>query len=271
MNRIARMILWNWWRVPTAFAKLWHYSINTDRYPEDRKYAHIQYMMKRAVLAGNVNLEVFGVDNLPEKNGFVLFANHQGLFDVVAILATCPRPISAVLKKEMYKYPLVHEMARCTHSLLMDRGSIKQSVEIMKQVGEEVKEGRNFLIFPEGTRSRKHNEIGEFMSGSFRCAMIAECPIVPVLFHNSWKVLDQPGSSPVSVQIHYLEPIPYSEYGHLTSHRISALVRSRLEEAQERIQDKDKSDNRRVSGRGGHILLGGFDMEPREPEPGRGI
>ena len=236
VNRIARMILFNWWRVPGAFTKLWHFAGHTDQYPTKEKYDHIQYMMKRAILGGNVNVEVFGEDHLPKKPGFLLYGNHQGLFDVVAVLATCPEPVAAVLKKEMYTVPLIRQMAQATGSLVMDRDSMRQSVEVMRQVAVEVREGRNFLIFPEGTRSRDRNQMREFAAGSFQPALISQCPIVPVLFYNSWKVLDQPGSWPVDVEVHYLETIPYSEYRHLTSHQVAALVRGRLEEALSRVE-----------------------------------
>ena len=52
----------------------------------------------------------------------------------------------------------------------------------------------------------------EFHRGSFKCATKAQCPILPIALIDSFKVLDQKGSKPVNVQIHYLKPIPYEEY-----------------------------------------------------------
>lgn len=238
MNRIVRMILGrgNWWRVIPAYAKLRHYARHTDEYPEQLKYDHAQYMMQRAILAGNVNLEITGLEGLPSEDGFLLYANHQGLFDVVAILGTCPRAFGAVLKKELFRVPLVRELALCSHSLPLDRDSVRQSVQVMRTVGEEVKKGKNMLIFPEGTRSRMENQMGPFHAGSFRAAQIAKCPIVPVAFFNSWKVLDRPGSKPVDAKIHYLKPIPYDEYDGLKSRDIAELTRGRLEEELARLR-----------------------------------
>lgn len=38
-------------------------------------------------------------------------------------------------------------------------------------VANDVKNGKNFLIFPEGTRSKNGNVIGEFKGGSFKAAI----------------------------------------------------------------------------------------------------
>ena len=70
----------------------------------------------------------------------------------------------------------------------------------------------------------------EFHGGSFRCALKAKCPIVPIAFIDSYRVLDQKGSKPVSVQIHYLPPIPYEEYKDLKTVELAELVKSRIQE-----------------------------------------
>ena len=41
MNRIARMVLLNIFRVPGLFSRLWHYAKHTDEYPEQEKWDHI--------------------------------------------------------------------------------------------------------------------------------------------------------------------------------------------------------------------------------------
>ena len=51
----------------------------------------------------------------------MMYANHQGMFDVLAIAATCDAPLGAVLKKELYDVPFLHQIAVCTKSFAMDR------------------------------------------------------------------------------------------------------------------------------------------------------
>lgn len=228
MNRIATMVLKNLWIVPGAWIKLCRYAKHTEEYPEEEKYRHIQYILKRAVKGGNVDLRVYGTENIPKENGFMLYANHQGMFDVLAIAVTCDNPLGAVLKKELYNIPFLHQIALCTKSFAMDREDVRQSLTVIQNVIKEVKGGRNYLIFPEGTRSKVGNEMGEFHSGSFRCATKSKCPVVPVALIDCFKVLDQKGSKPLTVQIHYLPAISYKEYKDMSTVELANYVKSKI-------------------------------------------
>ena len=225
------MVLKNLPIVPGAWQKLCRYAKHPEKYSEEEMYRHIQYILKRAVRGGNIDLQVSGTENIPKEGGFMLYANHQGLFDVLAVAATCDIPVGAVLKKELYDIPFLHQVAICTRSFPMDREDVRQSLTVIQSVIREVKAGRNYLIFPEGTRSRNGNQMGQFHSGSFRCATRSKCPIVPVALVDSFKVLDQKGSKPVTVQIHYLKPICWEEYGNLKTTELAALVKERIAQA----------------------------------------
>lgn len=230
MNRIVTMVLKNLGRVPGAWFKLCHYAKNTEKYPELEKWRHIQYILRLAVNGGNIDLKVTGLENIPQENGFMMYANHQGMFDVLAIAATCDAPLGAVLKKELYDVPFLHQIALCTKSFAMDREDVRQSLTVIQNVTEEVKKGRNYLIFPEGTRSKLGNQMLDFHGGSFRCATKSQCPILPVAMIDCFKVLDQKGSAPVTVQIHYLKPIAYAEYEGMKPAEVAALVKQRIQE-----------------------------------------
>ena len=230
MLRILLMVFQNFWRVPGAWFKLCHYAKNTEKYPEITKWKHIQYVMKMAVNSGNLQFECHGLENIPKEDGFLLYGNHQGLFDIVAIAATCPNPLAAVMKKELKGVPFVEQIRLCTNSFLMDREDLRQSMTVINNVIKEVKAGRNYLIFPEGTRSRKGNELLEFHNGSFKCALKTKAPVLPVAFINSFKVMDEKGCKPVNVQIHYLKPIYFEEYEGMNTVELASLVRSRIEE-----------------------------------------
>ena len=231
MNRLALMVLKNMHRVPFLYGRLCHYAKHTDEYPEQEKWDHIHHILELAVRAGNLDLQVTGQENIPGPGtGFLMYGNHQGLFDVVAIAATCTTPLAAVLKKELTDVPLLKQIRQCTHSFAMDREDVRQSLEVIRAVTEEVKKGRNYLIFPEGTRSRNGNIMGEFHGGSFRCAIKAKCPIIPIAFVDSFKVLDQKGSQRLAVQIHYLKPIQPEEYEGLKTVELAELVKRRIAE-----------------------------------------
>ena len=230
MNRIVRMVLGNLGYVPGAWIKLSRYAKAPEKYTREEMYAHIHDIMKHAVKASNVELQVTGLENIPAEGGFMMYANHQGMFDIVAIAATCPLPIAAVLKQELKDVPLLKQIMLCTGSYPMDRDDVRQSLKVIQNVTRDVKEdGRRFIIFPEGTRSKNGNVMGEFHGGSFRCALKAKCPILPICYIDCFKPLDEKGSKPMTVQMHYLPVIPYEEFQDMNTVELAALVKSKIQ------------------------------------------
>ena len=94
---------------------------------------------------------------------------------------------------------------------------------------KEIEAGMNYVIYPEGTRSKQGNKIGEFKGGTFKIALKSHCPIVPVAMIDCYQVFDNNTIKPVKAQIHYLKPIEYDEYKDLKTPEIAALVQSRIQ------------------------------------------
>ena len=190
MKRILMMIFRNIWFVPWGWIKLCWYAAHTEKYPEDVKYKHLQYIVYRANKGGNIEIKVHGQEKLPKENGFILYPNHQGLYDVLAMVHACPMPIAMVAKKEIGNVQFIKQVIACTKSFVLDRDDVKQGMKVILNVIEEVKKGRNYLIFAEGTRSKQGNKPQEFKGGSFKAATKAKCPIVPVALIDSYKAFD---------------------------------------------------------------------------------
>ncbi|MBQ5589041.1 MAG: 1-acyl-sn-glycerol-3-phosphate acyltransferase [Anaerotignum sp.] len=229
MNRLAMMVIKNIFRIPSLYSKLCKHAKNPENFTEEEKFGHVQKIMQYAVKAGNVTVEVHGRENVPTEGGFVIYSNHQGMFDVVCTVADMPVPMSAVFKQELKDLPLIREIAACLKGLPMDRDDVRQSLEVIRTVTKEVQAGRNYLIYPEGTRSKNGNVMGEFHHGSFRCAITAKCPVLPVCVIDTYKVLDQKGSKPLTAQLHYLKPIMPEEYAGMKTNQLAELVQSRIQ------------------------------------------
>ena len=159
--RIALMIIRLFWRAPYYFLKIWWCSISS-KVSYEESFAIIKKVTQKANRAGRVTIEAYGLENIPEEDGFIFFPNHQGLFDVLVFLDSCPRPFSFVAKKEASNIILLKQIIRALGAYAMDREDLKQSMKVICAVTEEVKKGKNFLIFPEGTRSRTGNQLIEF-------------------------------------------------------------------------------------------------------------
>lgn len=230
MRRILCMVFRLFLKTPYYFFRIWYCSVHK---PID--YAHsyqvIRYVTKKANRAGRVKIEAHGIENIPEEPGFMFFPNHQGLYDVLALLESCEKPFAFVIKKEAKNIILLKQIIRATGSLPIDREDLRQSMKVIQQVTAEVKEGRNFLIFAEGTRSHKGNELNEMKGGSFKSAVKAKCPIVPVALIDAFRPFDEKSTKPVTVHVYYLKPIPYEEYQPLNTTELAELVKGRIEEA----------------------------------------
>ena len=111
----------------------------------------------------------------------------------------------------------------------MDRENLRQSMQVINEAADVVKEGKNVILFPEGTRSRKGNQLLEFKSGSFKIAVKAKCPIVPVALKNCFVPFDSNTVRPVTVEVHFLDPIPYEEYQGMKTTEIAEMVKKRIE------------------------------------------
>lgn len=160
----------------------------------------------------------------------MFFPNHQGLYDVLAIIEVCPRPVLCGDEKRSSKCTVLKTGICLYESHPLDRNDLRQGLQVIKQVAEEVKKGRNYLIFAEGTRSRKGNQLLDFKGGSFKSAVKAQCPIVPVALIDSYKSFDTNSIKKLTVQVHFLEPIPYEEYQGMKTTEIAAMVKGRIED-----------------------------------------
>lgn len=229
MKRIIMMVFRNLFLVPYMWIRLCYRASHVDKYKEEQHYELLKYITHRANKGGNVTIDAYGVENIPDENGFMFFPNHQGLYDVLAILDVCPKPFSVVAKKEIANIQFLKQVFACMKAYMIDRDDIKQSLQVIINVTNEVKKGRNYLIFPEGTRSKNGNELLEFKGGSFKAATKAKCPIIPVALIDSFKPFDTNTTSQVTVQVHFLKPLYYEDYKDMNTKEIAALVRERIQ------------------------------------------
>lgn len=244
MKRIFLMVLRLFYKVPYYMFGIWWQGKRKD-YDLDKAYAFVKKVTKAANRAGRVTIESHGVENIPKENGFIFFPNHQGLFDVLVFLESCPVPFSFVIKKEASQVILLKQVIAALRSIVIDREDIRQSLEVINRMAEEVKKGRNFLIFAEGTRSKMGNQLLPFKGGTFKSAVKAKCPIVPCALIDSFKPFDENSIAPVTVKLIYLPPIYYEEYAAMKTPEIADMVKNRIEKA---ISDYE-NENSSVTGR----------------------
>ena len=229
MERILMMVFRNIFRVPFMWIKLCYRAAHSDKYTDKEHNEFFKYIVKRANIGGNVTIKSYGQENIPEEDGFMFFPNHQGMYDALAMIDSCPKPFSLVYKIELKDIPFLKQIAKCMKAFFIDRDDVRQSMKVIMAVSKEVEKGRNYTIFPEGTRSKSGNKLGEFKGGSFKAATKVKCPIVPVALIDSFKPFDSHSLKPVEVQVHYLKPLYYDEYKDMKTTEIAEEVQRRIE------------------------------------------
>ena len=172
MKRILLMVLRNLWFVPYGWFKLCYTAAHVEKYTEEERYQVLKMIDRRANIGGRITIDAYGVENIPKQDGFMFFPNHQGLYDVLAILEVCPRPFFGSDEKEVENVPFLKQVFACMKAIPLDRNDLRQGLQVIKQVAEEVKEGRNYpgiLFGPRGNpESRKGNQLLDFKGGSFK-------------------------------------------------------------------------------------------------------
>lgn len=227
INRIVYLFTRRFYVVPWMFQQIISAG-NSKKYTIQERYSKVKNVCHRVNGYAHVNIKCTGTENLPKENGFILTPNHQGLFDVLLMIDTCDKPFSIVMRKNLENIPLLKQVMKALDGKAIDRDDPRQGMQIIKEMSAEISKGRNYVIFPEGTRSRNGNIPGVFKGGSFKSAVKAKAPIVPVALIDSFKPFDIKDTKQVDVQIHYLEPLYYEDYKEMKTVEIAELVKSRI-------------------------------------------
>ena len=215
MKRILLMVCRNIFIVPWLYLKLCWYASHTNSIPVEKKMALLKTIVGYANRGGNVEIKAYGVENIPSEGSFMFFPNHQGLYDVLAMIETSPIFFSVVVKKELMKIGFLRTVFKIMGAYAIDREDVRQSMKVIQSVSEDVKNGKSFLIFPEGTRNRNESdlELLEFHEGSFRLATKTNCLIVPIAMNNTVSIFEKqfPKIRKNHVVLEYCKPFRPSE------------------------------------------------------------
>jgi len=192
------------------------------RFEVARQWAFILLRMTKT------RLEIKGQENFPKEEGNLLVCNHQGSMDAFVLFGAIDVPFTAVGKVQGAKIPILGRWYKVMEMVLFDRDSAKDSIRMVRETAEVMKKGRNVLIFPEGTRSKKA-EMGEFKAGALKPAFLAKCPIVPIALIDSYKVLDAPGGNRFIVGVSVGKPMLYEEYGEMTTQEVADKIKQQIQ------------------------------------------
>lgn len=173
-----------------------------------------------------------GMDNLPEKGPFILAPNHQSAFDPMLLLPELKNKIT----QNTFTFAKAKHFRKAWRRFLAWRSNIivmgfkDDLVVSLQKMAEVLKQGKNLIIFPEGTRT-KNGKIGRFKEMFAILSKELNVPIVPVAINGAYDILPSGRAIPrlfKEISIKYLPPVyPESyDYKSLTSKIKDVIVKS---------------------------------------------
>ncbi len=220
-----------------------YYAHHRERYDEDSCYHLAKNIVNWVKRNARVKTISYGAENLPDEGGYIMYSNHQGRYDAIGIISAHEKPCSVVMDAERSKLIIAKQFVDLLNGVRMSKVDIKQQVRASRDVRRGVEQGRRFIYFPEGKYDDNRNTLQEFHAGAFKCAQQAKAPIVPVAIYDSHIVFDYNSLKKVTTQVLFMEPIYYEEYGDMTTHEISDMVKDRIEEGMSKLDENRKRLN----------------------------
>lgn len=143
----------------------------------------------RSILdASGIKTHFTGLEYLPEGPA-VLAGNHQGVFEILALIAFLPRSAVFVGKQEAFKIPLFGQGMLAIGHIPVDRKNHEKAVANIQAGAKRLKQtGNQVVFFPEGTRTR-NGKLQDFKKGAFVFAIESQLPIVPFVVDGSYQAL----------------------------------------------------------------------------------
>jgi len=118
----------------------------------------------------------------------IFYANHTSWIDIALVNRVIPRDLHFIAKEELRKKPFVGGAISGMDMIFVDRSNRVKAVKSLEEAAIKVKEGRNIIAFPEGTRSRD-GELKQFKKGLFHLAIQSGVPLVPVAISGAYDLV----------------------------------------------------------------------------------
>ena len=126
-----------------------------------------------------VQVETVGLDRIDPRRSYIFMCNHVSNIDPPIVIPLIPSRTSVMVKKELFKYPLLGKTMRLGSLVPVDRGNRDAGIAAVREASKALRQGINMTIFIEGKRSFD-GKLLPFKKGPFYLAVESGVPVVPV-------------------------------------------------------------------------------------------
>jgi 1-acyl-sn-glycerol-3-phosphate acyltransferase len=186
-------------------------------YPFDRKgrvvHCYARFWGKIALMTNRVKVKVEGMKNLQGEGPYIFMSNHQGSYDIFALLGHLPFQFKWLAKRELFSVPFLGWTMAAAGYISIDREGTRKTVKALDKAAQKIREGISIVIFPEGSRS-PDGSIQSFKKGGFTLAIKSRVPIVPIAISGSREIMPKESLTaiPGEIRIQMGRPIPTQSY-----------------------------------------------------------
>lgn len=180
---------------------------------ENMIYSPVRLFVRLGLGLVGVKVEVSGRDKLDPAQPYIFTPNHQSLIEVPLFVTYLGRNPAYLAKKEVFKYPIFGYGIGLMGVVPVDRSNSPAAVESAKAATELLRNGKSYVVYPEGTRS-PDGRLLPFKKGAFMMAIDAGVPVVPVTVSGATRIMPKAKIEvhPSTVRLTIHEPIPTTDY-----------------------------------------------------------
>ncbi len=149
-------------------------------------------------------LQVDGAEHIPAEGPVIVAPNHKSFWDSFFVGAATRRHVRFMGKSELFEGRLARLFVRLG-AFPVRRGTADE--EAMETARHILRGGGLLAMFPEGTRVRDPDGLGEPRSGAGRLALETGASMVPAAIVNTERLFLGPIPAPRRVRLSFGEPI----------------------------------------------------------------
>lgn len=192
----------------------------------------IYEICKFVITVCGIKLFVTGKEIIPQGKTLVFVGNHYANWDIIIMMYILKKyKISFVFKEEIDHWPYVGAWGRSIGGMPVYRDNDRKTAEIIVEVGKRVQAGNNYIIFPEGTRSR-NGYLADFRHGAVKPAVKAGVDVVVFSLDNTYRVKYK-WPRRTSVHVNFIKHIPSTRVSTLTTVSLAEEARTEIMKFQE--------------------------------------
>ncbi len=181
------LLMLGFWSVATPLGALVAvpYALLTGN--SDFLYRVSMLIIRGGLWLAGIQVESVGLDQLDPNASYVFMANHVSDLDPPVLMPSIPRRTSVLVKKELFRIPVLGPAMRVARLVPVDRHNREAAIASVRAAAEVIRMGLNMMVYPEGTRSTD-GRLLPLKKGPFYLAQEADCGIVPVTILGTYEM-----------------------------------------------------------------------------------